>query len=502
MIALQSSQYHYHWPNYQVSGIPSFDNIESIKQQILHQFLSKMKNYHTNNKNMTDKELINFLREISAGGSIGTPVIDMLNSLNFNSNNNKSDIGTGASFNARVEALEPWIPDEAVRINSALNGILDDIIYAMSKSGLDIIASQLKEVQSGTPVSVVIARTPIVVHNGVYPETQLSLADFNVKVALENLQQKMQLLSSISPNSDNSGALNLDSIQKSIAGSFSDIGGELFEPVVAHAINLVGNRMVEEKKKIDNAFVQSGGILRATQSGNVRKESGAQQKNDIEMVYTKNGITYSIGGTIKLRQGEKDLSGKGWIKNIHSGLTLGRLVELTLENTGQSQLGQYYAACLGAIKTTQSNRSRFFDARSSDYMQGLLSWENMKQAATLSGIALGLSGSGNYGDFSGILIYNNIIYSIYDLLEKALYYDKNGVANIAGSITPSTLFTAEKFNSTHKRILDASRSLNKQIKSNGLPFVIGQRQTTTAKEIQSLWNTKVEINFNLAKLVF
>ena len=242
---------------------------------------------------------------------------------------------------------------------------------------------------------------------------------------------------------------------------------------------------------------------------------GCVQKNDIEMVYTKNGVTYSIGGTIKLRQGEKDLNGKGWIKNIHSGLTLGRLVELTLENTGQSQLGQYYAACLGAIKTTQSNRSRFFDTRSSDYMQGLLSWENMKQAATLSGIALGLSGSGNYGDFSGILIYNNIIYSIYDLLlkefimkksydllEKALYYDKNGVANIAGSITPSILFTAEKFNSTHKRILDASKTLNKQIKNNGLPFVIGQRQAITAKEIQSLWNTKVEINFNLAKLVF
>ena len=206
MIALQSSQYHYHWPNYQVSKAPSFDNIESIKQQILHQFLSKMKNYHTNNKNMTNKELIDFLREISAGGSVGTPIIDMLNNLNFNSNNNKSDIGTGASFNARVEALEPWIPDEAVRINSALNGILDDIIYCffynfssfsiiytMSKSGLDIIASQLKEVQSGTPVSTVIAQTPIVVHNGVYPETQLSLADFNVKVALENLQEKMQL---------------------------------------------------------------------------------------------------------------------------------------------------------------------------------------------------------------------------------------------------------------------------------------------------------------------
>lgn len=501
MIALQTSQYHYHWPNYQVSSPPFFGDIESIKKKILHQFLGKMRNYHTNNKNMTDKELINFLREISIGGLVGTPVIDMLNSLNFNSNNNKSDIGTGANFNARVEALEPWIPDEAVRINSALNGILDDIIYVMSKSGLDIIASQLKQVQSGTPVSTVITQTPITVHNGVYPETQLSLADFNVKTALENLQQKMQLLSNISPNSDNSGALSLDSIQKSIAGSFSDIGGELFEPVVAHAINLVGNRMIEEKKKIDNAFVQSGGILRATQSGNIRKESGAQQKNDIEMVYTKNGITYSIGGTIKLRQGEKDLNGNGWIKNIHSGLTLGRLVELTLSNTGQSQLGQYYAAMLGAIKSTQSNRSRFFDSRSSDYNAGLNSWIEMKNAATLSGLALGLSGTGAYGDFSGILVYNNIIYSIYDLLEKALYYDNNGIAKITGSITPANLFSQDTFNSVHQRILNAAKEFNK-IKGVNIGTIIGARQRFTANEIQNLWNTKVEINFLFSNLVY
>ena len=501
MIALQTSQYHYHWPNYQVSNPPFFGNIESIKKKILHQFLGKMRNYHGNNKNMTDRELINFLREISAGGPIGTPVIDMLNNLNFNVNNNKSDIGTGASFNARVEALEPWIPDEAERINSALNGILDDIIYVLSKSGLDIIASQLKQVQSKTPVSTIIAQTPFVIHNGVYPETQLSLADFNVKTALENLQEKMQLLSNISSNSNNSGTLSLDSIQKSIAGSFNDIGGELFEPVVAHAINLVGNRMIEEKKKIDSAFVQSGGILKAVQSGNERKTSGAQKKNDIELTYTKDKITYSIGGTVKLRQGKTDLNGRGWLKDIHSGLTLGRLVELTLENAGQSSLGQYYAACLGAIKTTQSNRSRFFDNRSSDYNIGLNSWIEMKNAATLSGLALGLSGTGEYGDFSGVLVYNNIIYSIYDLLEKALYYDNNGIANITGSITPANLFSQDTFNSVHQRILNTAKELNKT-KGVNIGTIIGARQRFTASEIQELWNKKVEINFSFANLVY
>ena len=42
--------------------------------------------YHTNNKNMTDNELIGILKELSSGGVIGDQIITALNSLNFTSN--------------------------------------------------------------------------------------------------------------------------------------------------------------------------------------------------------------------------------------------------------------------------------------------------------------------------------------------------------------------------------------------------------------------------------
>ena len=501
MIALQTSQYHYHWPNYQVSSPPSFGDIESIKKKILHQFLNKMKIYHTNNKNMTDSELIKILKELSSGGVVGDQIITTLNSLNFTSNEEgKSSLGTASVFNNQIAALEPYIPDEVSRVTEAMNWLLNDIIDVLWASELDIMAIQLTQVKSGTPVSQVLQNIPVTVSNGAYPETQLSLASLKVKGSLEKLQICMNELSKLGePNG--SSNLTLEDIKSSLEGVFSKIAGELYEPVTAHAMNIVGNKIWKQKKEIDQWFAHSGGILRAIQSGTETKESGAQKKNDVELTYTKNGITYSIGGTIKLRQGKQDLKGSGSIQNLHGGMTLGKLVELTLSDTGQSQLGQYYAAMLGAIKTTQSNRSRFFDNRSSNYNAGLNSWIEMKNAATLSGLALGLSGTGEYGDFSGVLVYNNIIYSIYDLLEKALYYDNNGIANITGSITPANLFSQDTFNSVHQRILNTAKELNKT-KGINIGTIIGARQRFTASEIQELWNKKIEINFSFANLVY
>ena len=124
----------------------------------------------------------------------------------------------------------------------------------------------------------------------------------------------------------------------------------------------------------------------------------------------------------------------------------------------------------------------------------------MKEAATLSGLAFALSGSGSYGDFSGILIYNNIIYSIYDLLEQSIYYFKNGNHALLGSVTPANLFDANTFNSVHTKILDNSKALNKEIKKEGLGSVIARRQTFTSQEIQNLLNKQVQINFSFARL--
>ena len=366
MIALQAAQYHYHWPNYEVSTPPSFSNsIEDIKQKILSKFLKTMRVYHTNNKSMSDQQLINFLKEISSGGVIGNQIVRELNNLAF-SQEGKSSLGTGATFNAEMEGLEPQIPDEATRIAQAIENILNNMIDTLAKSKLDILASQLRAIKSGTPVEQVFQQIPIKVSDGAYPESQLTLAEVGKQASFETLQSCMKELAALS-SSGGGTDISLASIKDSVAGAFNDIGGIMLEPVAAHAMNLVGNRIREEKQKIDEAFIQSGGILSATQSGGERKESGAQQKNDIEMTYNKGGLTYSVGGTIKLRQGKDSLAGKGQLKDLHAGLTLGRLVELTLQDTGQAALGSYYAAALGAIKATNSNRSRFFDSRSGAY---------------------------------------------------------------------------------------------------------------------------------------
>ena len=81
-----------------------------------------MKIYHTNNKNMTDSELIKILKELSSGGVVGDQIITTLNSLNFTSNEEgKSSLGTASVFNNQIAALEPYIPDEVSRVTEAMN---------------------------------------------------------------------------------------------------------------------------------------------------------------------------------------------------------------------------------------------------------------------------------------------------------------------------------------------------------------------------------------------
>lgn len=123
----------------------------------------------------------------------------------------------------------------------------------------------------------------------------------------------------------------------------------------------------------------------------------------------------------------------------------------------------------------------------------------MKRAATLVGLSFALVGSGSYGDFAGVMVYNNKIYSMYDILNNLIRTYKNGREVVAGSITPGNLFTAEKFNSVHQNILAESRRANKQYDEIG--SIIADRQRSTAQLVQAFMNAKVSINLSFTQLL-
>lgn len=343
-----------------------------VKDKITQNFLNKMRSYHGNSKNMSNQQLINALREFSSGnGQIGGRIVEILQNLAFEPGSNKSLMGTGASFNALVSNLEPEIPDHAERILTAANRTLDAILGVLEKSQLNILVSQLKSIKSGTPVSEVFNGMNVSVGSGFYPETQLTLAEVTNQGTLTQLQTNFQELNKFSKTGSFSSGVTLESLQQSFAGIFSDLAGDMYEPVTTHATNIVGEELQKTNKAVENSFIKSGGKVYATSVGSNRKLNGAKKKGDIELVYTNGGITYFFGGTIKLRQSRANINGKGMIKDLHSGMTLKRLVEMTLEETGQSSLGSYYPAALGAIKGTNDPRSASFGKNFNAYSAAL-----------------------------------------------------------------------------------------------------------------------------------
>lgn len=125
----------------------------------------------------------------------------------------------------------------------------------------------------------------------------------------------------------------------------------------------------------------------------------------------------------------------------------------------------------------------------------------MREAAQLSGLLLALSGSGKRGDFSGIFVFNNTVYSVYDILMNSIQTYKNGNTNLASSITPGYAMSGKQFADTKKKINDYIRLNNQKTKKDGIGATIARRQTYTSDTIQSLLNTKVEINLSFTTLI-
>lgn len=503
-IALQASNYHYHWPNYQVDGPPQFDDIQNIKNKIGNIFLGRFASYNgLVNSNENQQKAIQLLKDFSSGGVIGAKITDHLNNLAFDTadqeGNQFSSLGTEGTFNWMMDNLKVEIPDEAARTLEVVNRMWNMLVDTLANSKQDLMVSQLKKIWSGQPLDPIFAETGTLVHNGFYSERQISLSEVIAQKHFENLMSAVNQLKN--PPQD----LNLSNILEAVRSSFSNIGGDMLEPVAAHSINLAAADIRKIKKETDKAFQQSvnkvGGYFYAEPVGSDRKENGSQQKNDIEIHYHESGLIYSFGGSIKNRQGKSNIKSQGQITDLHHGLTLGALAEATLRDNGQSSQGEYYGAVLGAYKTTLNNRSRLVRQGTNQYNAALNSWESMREAAQLSGLLLALSGSGKKGDFSGIFVFNNTVYSVYDILMHSIQTYKNGNTNLASSITPGYAMSGKQFADTKKKINDYIRLNNQKTKKDGIGATIARRQTYTSDTIQSLLNTKVEINLSFTTLI-
>ena len=355
-----------HWSlkNYDGPNAYIFD-INSAKTKILEEFLDRFRAYNKNT-GISDKEIISLLKAFSTNGQVGSNIIEQINNLNFKDGGNKSTgLYTGAGlFDSRLGAdgeIEVKIPEQAAKINRTIRENLQSSIDVLGKFSKDITIAALKEAYTGVPSNI---SEVLKIKKDTYYISGLEskISDVNVKKSISRLRENINKLDNISKGGEGSSSQDeIDSIIKSVQGCFSAIMGVMYEPVVAHAVNLAKNKFdTEGKKAIDSAFSASGGIVSAKQTGQKGKELyGHDAKEDIELTWTQNGISYRFGASIKLAQREEVLSGKGYINNLHSGYNIGRYIAdaFSLAGRKSDSSKRHWEAVWGARDTGNASSS-------------------------------------------------------------------------------------------------------------------------------------------------
>lgn len=475
-----------HWSlkNYDGPNAYIFD-INSAKTKILEEFLNRFRAYNKNT-GIKDEKIISLLEAFSTNGQVGSSIIEQINNLNFKDGGNKSTgLYTGAGLgNSRFRTdgeIEVKIPEQAAKINRTIRENLQSSIDVLGKFSKDITIAALKEAYTGVPSNISkILKTKKDTYYISGLESEIS--DVNVKKSVSRLRENINKLDNISKGEKPSSQDEIDSIIKSVQGCFSAIMGVMYEPVAAHAINLARDKFdTEGKKAIDAAFSASGGIVSAQQTGQKGKELyGHDAKEDIELTWTQNEISYRFGASIKLAQREEVLSGKGYINNLHSRYNIGRYIAdaFSLAGKKSDSSKRHWEAVWGARDTGNA---------SSIYRKALESWRTMVEYGKYSAALRALSGSGAELDFAALIIVNNKIYSLYDLLKKMTndfktYMSINGIKTDFYSLREQVKLSVGNSNLRKKDI------------------VIEDRLAKTIPAIEKVYASEVKINLKLASL--
>lgn len=494
-IMVQSDYIHYIYNSYN-GGASLYSSITDAKEEVAKYFLANVTKASSGGKvSPTEEQMKNLLDQMSSGKVIGDVLVESLNEIGFDSEG-KSNIATGSNVFFNVESFEPPdIPDEAVRLLNQINTALNGIIATMKECNQFVIISQLKRLQNGQFVKGANV-------SGLFDSQMLSLASYDLEGAAAKLQENMALLE----NGESLSAKDLKSILASVRGSFNKIGGTLYEAVAVQAGNVAGKKIKERFAAANREIASMPNVklipdMRFTSSG-AEKINGKSQKSDIIMTYNEGGVTFQLGGSIKLQQKTDVVKGKALpkISNLHSGLSIGDMIEEYSKISGfsLSEL-EHFEAGIGALKVRSGNKLvKFTQAQSSGGYSNLsTAWENLKEASKYAGFLRAISGSGaNTGlstlknDTAAIIVVNNQVYSIYNILQS-IVMDFDKYAKITG---PG--WTNSKFSTWHQKIL-ASQSKPAE---EGGPNYAETRSENIKGWIQQLYNLKVNISLNFAGL--
>lgn len=405
------------------------ENFNVAKQNMLNNFVNtafqELKELNPN-MNLDISDAYVFLESLSGkNGVVGSTLLKNLQESSWLFNQDgTSKIQTSAGLINESEGDDDLhIPQYAVNLLDEVNSRINNIIDVMSHCGENIIVAQLQAVRDGKTIPEIEK-----LNNKQFSAAEISSAQNRMLRSMETLQENISALSSLSDNGGSS-EIKYSSLLQSIRGCFNDIGGHLFEVACAyvakHSKYYFNKNIVPE---INMAFTRSGAkVFSNVANTGLNRINGHEVKNDIEMYYNENGISFIIGGNIKLNNQVRQHFGSNiTIRNVHKGMTFGQFVEYGLQSGANQANLQWIEGHIGALKTKKGGKDVPYVLSKSLESN----FDNFKQYCQYETALHMLTGSGDFKnhDFSTMFVVNNKVLSMYDLL-RLIANDFNEYAN-------------------------------------------------------------------------
>lgn len=462
----------------------TMDNILRSQQNLFYSRFNKF-----NNAVLKNSEIDELLNDWTVGGMVGQKIAGQMNEIaalidsgSYGTSGGLA-IGDGevrlsgakSAFNtSKKKAIE-----SCTSICKAVDRYMSNTIEVLAKNNENILAQAiLDSYKTNTPLKVSVGDSRI-------SESMLTESETKVTALINTINQNLNGLRSLGNSSYSANDVKslYGSYIEALKSAFNSLGGTIHEIVVAHGINVaagVGDGAIKKSEEESRRIVESSnGAFYSQWVAQDTDASGRETKNDVNIYYNKNGITFTVGGSIKLRQGQafrgsgrgsRILGVEGLVAKSESYDSITKKLEQYIPG-----INQYGYQMMGAW----NNNEGISNVRSD--------WWLMKQFAGAITFVDSIAGSGQAGDFSSLFIVNNRVFSVADILQKIL--DNSGSLTSGGGKYP---FEVEELNYTsiQKKIKDNSKNKNVKIEA----------ENRNRNTYSILAQEKIRITLNLGNL--
>ena len=486
-------------------------NGHMLTSESLNKILQNQKNIYTkrfnklNNSKMSFKEINALMEEwTSKNGMIGEHINDVMqNLLLFNENGQTSKVSTSggvkvgdatlstarSTFNTSKKAALASIQEVCNGVDQAINTMINTLADCHEDLLVQQALSAYYENNQNIP-SELSQRIP---KDAVINSALVDKSNNKIPKLMQTIKEEKAKLQQLGKSEKKYNAKNFKENYSEIIGAliaaFNGLGGIILETADSYAFNEAYQQLSDitqaKNQELAKKLAAEGHNWYVTATGQERDErSGAETKNDISIVWTKNGISFIFGGTIKLRQG-MDFRGQGG-KGSEALAVKGFVARS--ENLG-SLLKKVNRYSPGIKEYAQSSLAALNDE------SPFASWEILKQCVGALTLVDAISGLGGAGDFSTLLIVNNRIFSVGDILNKA--YDSQEALLTKAARKP---YLVEGM-SLHSLRRQLTKTMNEQAKAKPHQTAAYTEAVWRNTESRKLINdTKVSITLNLGNM--